>query len=147
MSELLQFELTLPIARETELVAAGATEQIALRTGFDQKAMEQIRSAVVEACINAFEHSDSPDRRVYLTFVAEEDKLLIVVRDFGKGFDPSKVDRPCIQEKLSRLRRRGWGLVLIKRLMDKVEFIDIAPGTELRMVKYLTGSTPAPAAP
>jgi serine/threonine-protein kinase RsbW len=147
MSELLQFELCLPIARDAELVAAGATEQIALHTGFDEKAMSEIRQAVIEACINAFEHSDSPDRRVYLTFVAMEDKLLIVVRDFGKGFDPTKVDRPCIQEKLSRLRRRGWGLVLIKRLMDKVEFIDIAPGTELRMVKYLTGSTAAPVSP
>src|SRR5260370_34053217 len=144
MSELLQFELTRAIARETELVAAGATEQIALRTGFDQTAMEQIRSAVVEACINAFEHSDSPDRRVYLTFVAEEDKLLIVVRDFGKGFDPTKVDRPCIQEKLSRLRKRGWGLVLIKRLMDNVEVLDIPPGTELRMGEDLTGGSPAP---
>lgn len=147
MSELLQFELSVPIAREAELVAAGATEQIAFRSGFNQKAMEEIRQAVIEACINAFEHSDSPDRRVYLTFVAEEDKLLVIVRDFGKGFDPAKVDRPCIQAQLSRLRKRGWGLLLIKRLMDKVEFIDICPGTELRMVKYLTGSSPAPASP
>lgn len=147
MSELLQFELSVPMAREAELVAASATEQIAFRTGFSQKAMEEIRQAVIEACINAFEHSDSPDRRVYLTFVAEEDKLLVVVRDFGKGFDPTQVDRPCIQAQISRLRKRGWGLVLIKRLMDKVEFIDISPGTELRMVKYLTGSSPAPASP
>jgi serine/threonine-protein kinase RsbW len=147
MSELLQFELTLPIARDAELVAARATEQIALHTGFDQNAADEIRAAVIEACINAFEHSDSPDRRVYLTFVAEEDKLLVVVRDFGKGFDPTKVDRPCIQEKLSRLRKRGWGLVLIQRLMDNVEFIDIPPGTELRMVKYLTGGSPAPVSP
>ena len=147
MSELLQFELTLPIAPEAELVAAGTTEKIALHTGFDEKAMSEVRLAVIEACINAFEHSDSPDRRIYLTFVAEEDRLLVVVRDFGKGFDPTKIDRPRIQEKLSRLRKRGWGLVLIRRLMDKVEFIDIAPGTELRMVKYLTGGSPAPASP
>jgi serine/threonine-protein kinase RsbW len=147
MSELLQFELTLPIAPEAELVAAGATEQIALQVGFDRNATDQIRSAVIEACINAFEHSGSPDRRVYLTFVAEEDKLLIVVRDFGKGFDPTKADPPRIKERLRRMHKRGWGLVIITRFMDKVEFLDISPGTELRMTKYLTRDSAAPASP
>jgi serine/threonine-protein kinase RsbW len=145
MSELLQFELTLPIAPEAELVAAGTTEKIALHTGFDEKAMSEVRLAVIEACINAFEHSESPDRRVYLTFVVEEDRLLVIVRDFGKGFDPTTADRPRIQAKLKDLKR-GWGLVLIKRLMDQVEFVDIAPGTELRMTKFLNGHATAGAA-
>jgi serine/threonine-protein kinase RsbW len=149
MSDFLQFELTLPIAPEAELVAAGTTEQIALHTGFDEKAMAEVRLAVIEACINAFEHSDSPDKRVYLTFVAEEDKLLVIVRDFGKGFDPTQAERPRIKEKLKTLQPRGWGLTLIKRFMDKVEFHDIAPGTELRMTKYLNspntpGASPPP---
>lgn len=147
MSEQLQFELTLPIARDAELVAAGATEEIALRAGFDETAMTQIRSAVIEACINAFEHSESPDRRVYLTFVAEEDKLLVIVRDFGKGFDPTKADPPHIQEKLRKMHKRGWGLVIITRFMDKVEFLDKTPGTELRMTKYLPRDSAAPASP
>jgi serine/threonine-protein kinase RsbW len=145
MSELLQFELTLPIAPEAELVAAGTTEKIALHTGFDEKAMSEVRLAVIEACINAFEHSNSPDRRVYLTFVVEQDRLLVIVRDFGKGFDPTTVDPPRIHEKLKTLRKRGWGLLLIKRLMDQVEFVDIAPGTELRMTKFLTGPAPSSA--
>ena len=149
MSELLQYELTLPMAPDAELVAAGTTEKVALLTGFDEKAMAEVRLAVIEACINAFEHSNSPDRHVYLTFVAEEDKLLVIVRDFGKGFDPTAVDpsRTRIKEKLTGLQSRGWGLVLIKRLMDQVEFYDIAPGTELRMTKYLTGTAPAAASP
>ncbi len=142
MSELLQFELTLPMAPDAELVAAGTTEKIALQTGFDEKAMSEVRLAVIEACINAFEHSNSPDRRVYLTFVVEQDRLLVIVRDFGKGFDPTMVDPPRIQEKLKAMRgdKRGWGLMLIKRLMDKVEFYDIAPGTELRMTKFLSAT-------
>lgn len=146
MSELLQFELTLPIATEAELIAAGTTERVAIFAGFDEKAMSEVRLAVIEACINAFEHSQSPDRRVYLTFVVQEDRLLVIVRDFGKGFDPTTVDRPRVQAKLKDLKR-GWGLVLIKRLMDQVEFVDIAPGTELRMTKYLSGAPPTSATP
>jgi serine/threonine-protein kinase RsbW len=142
MSELLQFELTLPIASEAELIAASTSERIAIFAGFDEKAMSEVRLAVIEACINAFEHSQSPDRRVYLTFVVGDDRLLVIVRDFGKGFDPTTVDRPRVQAKLKDLKR-GWGLVLIKRLMDQVEFVDIAPGTELRMTKFISGS-PSP---
>jgi serine/threonine-protein kinase RsbW len=146
MSELLQFELTLPFAPDSELVAAGTTERIADLAGFDEKAMSEVRLAVIEACINAFEHSNSPDRRVYLTYVLEQDRLLVIVRDFGQGLDPTKVHSSRIKERMKGLPQpRGWGLVLIRRLMDQVEFIDIAPGTELRMTKYLSGAA-SPAA-
>jgi serine/threonine-protein kinase RsbW len=141
MSELLQYELTLPMAPDAELVAAGTTEKIALLTGFDEKTMGEVRMAVIEACINAFEHSDSPDKRVYLTFAVEEDRLLVVVRDFGKGFDPAQVEEPPL------LTPRGWGLRFIKRFMDQVEFKDIAPGTELRMTKFFNPRPPPPGSP
>jgi serine/threonine-protein kinase RsbW len=145
MSDLLQFELTLPMAAEAELVAAATTEKIAVRTGFDEHAVDEVRFDVVEACINAIHHSDSPDGRVYLTFVVQEDRLLVIVRDFGKGFDPATA-HPPIRKKLKDLQR-GWGLILIRKFMDQVEFVDKSPGTELRMTKYLHPTTPAAASP
>ena len=33
--------------------------------------------------------------------------------------------------------RRGWGLKLIRTLMDEVEFERVDDGTRLRMTKYL----------
>ena len=33
--------------------------------------------------------------------------------------------------------RRGWGLKLIRELMDEVEFERVDDGTRLRMTKYL----------
>jgi anti-sigma regulatory factor (Ser/Thr protein kinase) len=33
--------------------------------------------------------------------------------------------------------RRGWGLKLIRTLMDEVEFERVDDGTRLRMIKYL----------
>jgi anti-sigma regulatory factor (Ser/Thr protein kinase) len=33
--------------------------------------------------------------------------------------------------------RRGWGLKLIRTLMDEVEFERVDDGTQLRMTKYL----------
>src|SRR5262249_40993683 len=130
MSELVRFDMAVPMVNEAELVAARAAEQIAGNMAFDPKSIDQIRLALIEACINAFEHSGSEDRTVYLNFIQQEDRLLIVVRDFGKGFDPLDVPEPIIEQKLSAMgKRRGWGLMLIRKLMDEVVFEDASPGT------------------
>jgi serine/threonine-protein kinase RsbW len=143
--ELVRFDLTVPMRDEAELVAARAVEQVAENMAFDTRSIGQIRLALIEACLNAFEHSGSDDRNVYINFVMQEDRLLIIVRDFGRGFDPLEVPEPVIQNKLSSMgNRRGWGLMLIRKLMDEVVYEDASPGTTLRMVKYLpTPPTPA----
>jgi serine/threonine-protein kinase RsbW len=132
---LTQFDLTIPMAADAELVAARATEEIARLIGFAAHAIGQIRMAVIEACLNACEHSESPDRRVYLNFLSDEDKLLVVVRDFGKGFDPLEVRQPDIHEKIGAMDKGGWGLYLIRKLMDEVVFEKVNAGTCLRMTK------------
>jgi serine/threonine-protein kinase RsbW len=138
MSELVRFDMTVPMLHSAELVAAEAVRQIAENMEFDRKAIDQVRLALIEACINAFEHSGSEDRHVYLNFIMHQDRLLIIVRDFGKGFDPLAIPEPVIAQKLTAMgNKRGWGLMLIRRLMDEVVFEDASPGTQLRMVKYL----------
>lgn len=142
---LVQYDLTIPSEADAELVAARATEEIARLIGFPPRAIEQVRMAVIEACLNAFEHSHSPDRRVYLNFISDADKLLIVVRDFGKGFDPLEVRQPDIHEKIGSMNKGGWGLYLIRKLMDEVVFEKVSAGTCLRMTKRRVPGDPCPA--
>lgn len=142
---LVQYDLTVPMSADAELVAARATEEIARLIGFVPRAIEQVRMAVIEACLNAFEHSESPDRRVYLNFISYEDRLLVVVRDFGKGFDPLEVRQPDIHEKIGAMDKGGWGLYLIRRLMDEVVFEKVSAGTCLMMTKLRGSSDPCAA--
>lgn len=132
---LVQYDLSIPVLPDAELVAARATEEIARLLWFPKRAINQVCLAVIEACLNSFEHSECPDRRVYLNFISDEDKLLIVVRDFGKGFDPLNVRQPDIHEKIRATNKGGWGLYFIRRLMDEVVFEHVAEGTCLRMTK------------
>ena len=95
----------------------------------------EISMALIEACINAFEHSESKSE-VYIDFLIEEDQLTIKVIDKGKGFDQSNVKIPKIESKLnSDERKRGWGIMLIKELMDSVDFESDHTGTTLTMIK------------
>ncbi|NOY53762.1 MAG: ATP-binding protein [Deltaproteobacteria bacterium] len=135
--EKISFGLVLPMVSETELVAARALEQVAERVDFPDEEIGKIRMALIEACINSFEHSGSSDGKIYITFTLDREKLTIVVEDKGRSFDPKRVPAPERVTTRKAPSRRGWGIELIKNLMDRVEFDDVAVGTRLRMIKYL----------
>jgi serine/threonine-protein kinase RsbW len=132
-----EYEMVIPMGADTELIAAHTVAQIARRVNFRPEAINQIKTALVEACINATEHSLSPDRKIYQRFRVDNDKLVVTVA--SRGVVPANVAGPN-GEGVSQLEgqsRRGWGLKLIRTLMDEVEFERVDDGTQLRMTKYL----------
>lgn len=139
-----EFALEIPMGDDTELIAAHAAEQIARRMEFDPEQINQIKTALVEACINASEHSLSPERKIYNRFRVEDDKLTITVSSRGLSLpaDISANGTSIAEQNGQDARggtrgRRGWGLKLIRTLMDDVEFEHADDGTRLRMTKYL----------
>jgi serine/threonine-protein kinase RsbW len=135
-----EFVLILPMGADNELLAANTIEQVARRLNFTTEAINQIKTAVVEACINASEHSLSPDRKIYQRFRVENDKLVITIS--SRGILPSNIianaqSETTLDRSESDDERRGWGIKLIRTLMDEVEFERVDEGTSLRMTKYL----------
>ena len=128
-------ELTIPIIHDMELAATKTAEVVAKHMGLDEEKSAEISMALIEATINAFEHSNSNTGNVEIHFVIQGDTLLITVTDKGKGFDKSKVKIPKIEEKLSSDFKRGWGLQLIQELMDTVKFESTEEGTTVTMTK------------
>jgi len=128
-------ELTLPIIPDLELAATKTAEVVAKHMNLDEEKSAEIGMALIEATINAFEHSGSDSENVEIHFVIQGDTLVIKVTDKGKGFDPSKVKIPNIEEKLRSDQKRGWGLKLIQELMDTVEFESTPEGTTVTMTK------------
>ena len=71
------------MGEDTEMIAAQTVEEIARRHNFAPRAINQIKTALVEACINASEHSLSPDRKIYQKFTVEDDKIIITISNRG----------------------------------------------------------------
>jgi serine/threonine-protein kinase RsbW len=134
-----EYEMVIPMGTDTELIAAHTVEQIARRIKFGPEAINQIKLALVEACINATEHSLSPDRKIYQRFRVESDKLVVIVA--SRGVVPVSMPGENGGGNGNGKSRRGWGLKLIKSLMDEVEFERVDDGTQLRMTKYLRSSS------
>ncbi|MFN5577965.1 MAG: ATP-binding protein [Bacteroidota bacterium] len=130
-----KLELKLPIIANMELVAVQTAEVVARHMDLSEVKAAEISMALIEACINAFEHSQAQNN-VFIHFILEENSLVIKVIDQGIGFDKTKVEIPAIENKLgTEERKRGWGLQLIQELMDSVEFESGKDGTTVTMTK------------
>ena len=127
-------ELTLPVMENMELAATKTAEVVAKSMGLDEMKTAEINMALIEACINAFEHSKSKEN-IYITYSIDGDTLTIKVGDKGEGFDSEVVAIPNIDEKINSQHKRGWGLQLMKELMDTVEFESSEAGTTVTMTK------------
>ena len=136
-----EFLMVVPMGEDNELIAASTAEQIARRLMFRPEAINQIKTAVVEACINASEHSFSPDRKIYQRFRLESDRLVVTIS--SRGIVPANLNGASsgLETSEAAEERRGWGLKLIRTLMDEVEFERVDDGTSLRMTKYLRQSS------
>lgn len=139
-----EFLVVAPMGEDNELIAASTAEQIARRLSFKPEAINQIKTAIVEACINAAEHSFSPDRKIYQRFRVENDRLVVTISSRGivpTALNGQGTDKVGSENDATSEGRRGWGLKLIKTLMDEVEFERVDEGTSLRMTKYLRNSS------
>lgn len=127
--------LTIPMRPYMELRVSQLASTIAEEMGLDRDKVDEVKLALIEACLNAFEHSKSKERKVHIKFKKTDDRLEIVIKDYGVGFDPSKVKEPKIEEKLKSPRKRGWGLKIMRSLMDSVVITSHKGGTMITMTK------------
>jgi serine/threonine-protein kinase RsbW len=136
-----EIALTIPVAADMELVATAQAAAVGEYLEMPRDKIDEVKLALVEACINAFEHAHARDGRVHVTFrvgreAAGGDWLEIEVRDQGQGFDADTVEEPSPEKTFGGRRKRGWGLQIIKSLMDHVEISSGEWGTRILMRKY-----------
>jgi serine/threonine-protein kinase RsbW len=127
-----QYQMTIPMGEDTEMLAVHLIEEIARRNDYPSSAINKIKTAVVEACINAAEHSLSPDRKINIGVTAKRDQIRISIENRGVGL---AIKQAAATEE--SINRRGWGLTLIKNLMDELTFDQSDDGTRLVMSKII----------
>ena len=95
---------------------------------------DAIELALSEALANAVIHGakGDPKKIVECDVACDETRgMLIVVRDPGPGFDPTKIPNPVVGENI--YSNHGRGIFLINTLMDEVQFKN--NGKEIHMLK------------
>jgi serine/threonine-protein kinase RsbW len=137
-----EVEMALPMVSGMEIEASNTATAIADSIRMSPDRIDEVRMAMVEACINALEHSHASDQEVHVTFqvlgeTGAAEKLRIMVSDHGVGFSPNDLEEPTMAGKLKSTHKRGWGLKIIRGLMDEVEILSGVDGTTIVMSKML----------
>jgi anti-sigma regulatory factor (Ser/Thr protein kinase) len=138
--KIVRFDMTLPMTREAELIAAQGLEQIGKNLNINQDAIGQLQIAVIEACINAIEHGRGMDNKVYVSVVVDEDHLQVSVESAGREYIIQETGEPYRDKDALPAAGRGWGIKLIKRFVDHVTFEKTMYGTKIVLVKKIEKS-------
>ena len=138
-------EISLPNKFGHERIAMECSASFARIVGFLPERIDDLKTAVSEACLNAMEHGNKhhPGTRVVVSMQYRDNVFSITVMDHGDGIQklPDYIENPDINKKIENLQTpRGLGLFLIKQLVDQVEFNQMTDeGHMVRMVLKLTG--------
>jgi len=118
-------EVKLPTRLGYEKVAMSTASAVAKLMGFPEDRIEDLKTAVAEACINAIEHGNRLNEKLSVGVVlrAEPDALEVKVIDDGSGIKKQPA-RPDIDRKMhGQEDARGLGMFLIQALVDEAEWV------------------------
>ena len=101
----------------------------AAEAGVKSDAIENIILAVDEACTNIIKHAykSFPDGELIIKTKSTLSRFVVIIKDFGKTFEPGMIPEPDLQKYYRQRRVGGLGMYLMKNLMDDVKYVSI-PG-------------------
>ena len=118
-------EVRLPSRLGFEKVAMSTAASVAKLMGFREERIDDLKTAIAEACINAIEHGNRLNEKlsVGVTLSAGTDALEVKVMDDGKGMKTQPA-KPDIDKKMhGEEDPRGMGMFLIQALVDEAEWV------------------------
>ncbi|MFZ6005126.1 MAG: ATP-binding SpoIIE family protein phosphatase [Actinomycetota bacterium] len=119
---LTSFELRSDLGNER--VAADRAAAAVAELGLSERVIERLRTVVAEAAMNAIEHGNGcrSDVPVQVQLSASPAAIRVRVTDQGGAEDIAEPELPDIDAKLAGEQTpRGWGLFLIKAMVDSLE--------------------------
>jgi len=129
-------EVILPNQIGYERIAMSSSASFAKMFGFSPERIEDLKTVVSEAAVNAMQHGNKgrPDARVTIRMNLKDDTMYVTVTDGGEGIQKIH-PKPDIDRIIDNLDpATGFGLFLIKQLVDDVDFnIRTEKGNGLRM--------------
>ena len=117
-------EVSLPNKIGYERIAMACSASFARMIGFVPERIEDLKSAVAEACINAMQHGNKwrPEARVVVNMDFRDDTFIVSVMDQGGGM-PEVPEFPGIVRIIEEDEStRGLGVFMIRQLVDRVKF-------------------------
>jgi serine phosphatase RsbU (regulator of sigma subunit)/anti-sigma regulatory factor (Ser/Thr protein kinase) len=120
-------EFSIPSMPGNERQAMEQVAQAVRELHLPTRRLEQLKTAVAEATMNAMEHGNHYQADIPVVIQVQASATTLAVRISDQGEGPAVIDpqMPDLEAKLAELQTpRGWGLFLIKNLVDDLYIIN-----------------------
>jgi serine phosphatase RsbU (regulator of sigma subunit)/anti-sigma regulatory factor (Ser/Thr protein kinase) len=125
-----------------ERVAMDRVAEAVAGLGIPPARLERLKTAVSEAAMNAIEYGSQNDPTIPIDVevsVAGSD-LLVRITDRGLGGPLGATEEPDLEKKLAgEQKSRGWGLFLIRNMVDAMEVATHGTGQTVTLTLHLEG--------
>jgi serine phosphatase RsbU (regulator of sigma subunit)/anti-sigma regulatory factor (Ser/Thr protein kinase) len=124
--ERLLAEFTIPSEPGNEKEAIQQVVEAVRSIRLPAASLEKLKTAVGEATMNAMEHGNhyQEDKPVTIKVNVSNARLRVAITDHGGGQQLPEPETPDLESKLLGLQSpRGWGLFLIKNMVDEMNII------------------------
>lgn len=136
-------DFTIPSEPGNERIAMKEVAQAINPLGLPIERVERLKTAVAEATMNAIEYGNKnrADLVVTIRVVKSADQVAVRITDQGGRQEIPVAPAPDLEAKLAGLQSpRGWGLFLIKNLVDEMNIIPSEDSNTFELVINLEAS-------
>ncbi|WP_026968882.1 ATP-binding protein [Algoriphagus terrigena] len=104
----------------------------------DEIEKHQVTLAVEEVCANLIIHSHgcNPQDIIHLEVIDSDQKLIFEITDQGEAFNILDYEVPDLKKVMVEKRKGGLGIILVKKIMDEIEFESKNGVNTCRLIKW-----------
>ena len=112
-------------------------DQIGRKHRFSDKITNFFKLVVDEACTNVIRHGyrDVKGGEITVKAIIRRQSLTIVLIDQGTSYDPRQASTPDLDNYIRIGKKGGLGILMMRKLMDDVQYNITSRGNELRLTK------------
>ena len=136
-------ELSMPSEPGNERLATERVAEVVKGLGLSEQRLQRLKTAVAEATMNAMEHGNRyrPEVPVFIEVLSSGAELSVRINDQGRSMVPDPdTEVPDLEAKLEGLQTpRGWGLFLIRSMVDETHMSSDEAHHTLELVMHLEG--------
>ncbi len=132
----------IPSEQGNEKEASERVAEAVAPLGLEPARLEQLKTAVAEAAMNAIEHGNEsrPELSVEVAVRASAGELVVAITDHGGDREIPESEEPDLEAKLAGLQKpRGWGLYLIRNMVDDLRISSEGSRHTVELVMQLEG--------
>jgi anti-sigma regulatory factor (Ser/Thr protein kinase) len=137
-------EFSVPSEPGNERRAMEVVADVIKDVGLEGQRLERLKTAVAEATLNAMEHGNHyrAELSVLIEVSASDTQLSVKITDEGSGPPAFHSETPDLEAKLEGMQTpRGWGLFLIKNMVDDMEVTGDEHHHTVELILHLDAQT------